>query len=284
VIPGSKPKIDAYAKVRIGEKKVSQGGKESPAATDYFLCDDPAFTDVAGSKPSTLRIAFVHDSMEDAFSTGLEWWVKKRGATKPTLACYTKDGGANPVALRMDQMLDEGQEPVGPAKKGGRLPIACPARECPHFKSKDCKPMGRLVFVLDGGTHVYQIDTKAWNSIEKISGALGVAQASGPLNRPGRFFDLSVAMVQQGTDKFPVMSIQEADVQVNSPADVEKADALVLLAGVVLRAHVDDDVKQYLAVALDFTNPGWRDNELFIERIREVGAIAAAKGLIERNL
>lgn len=207
-IPGTKPKIEATAKVRIGEKKTSKGGKEYPASTDYFVS-----TSFPG-KPNELTISFVHPGVEDAFSTGLEWWQAKEG--RNYLACYTKDDGDNPVALRLDKMLDPGQEPVGPPRGNGRLPILCPARECPHLKSKKCKPMGRLVFqIVEGDTGaekdatVYQLDTKSWNSVERLTGALQVAASGGPLNTPGRRFVLSVSYVQKGGDRFPVLSLRE---------------------------------------------------------------------------
>ena len=285
MIPGSKPKIEPTAKVRIGEKRATASGGERPAALDYFVCDDDQFGQVAGDKPATIRIQFVHPLVDDAFSTGLEWWSKKRGAAKPTLACYTKDGGSNPVALRLDKMLDEGQEPIAPPRGAGRLPIACLSRECPHFKNKDCRPMGRLVFLLDGGTHVYQIDTKAWNSIERLEGSLRLAQARGPLDAPGRLFDLSVEMVTKGRDHFPVMTIQEVQVEVNNVDDVLKADALVALVNALAEPDSPEvPLRGFLAHALDRTNPGWRDNPAYVERIKAVGVRAAAEGVVKANL
>jgi hypothetical protein len=282
VIPGSKPKIEPTAKVRIGEKRVSQRGSEYPAAVDYFLCEDAQFAHVAGDKPRKLRIRFVHPAIEDAFSTGLEWWIKDKNK-RPLLACYTKDGGSSPVALRMDKMLDAGQEPVGPARGNGRLPIACAARECPHFVKKVCKPMGRLVFVLDGGSHVYQIDTKAWNSIERIEGELRLAQGRGPLDAPGRIFELSVEMHTKGADRFPVMSISEVDVELKTEQDEQKADTLLALDAAIA-AGDEQVVRSELARALDEFRPGWRDKPEFIARIQEVGVVAAAQGLIKSQM
>jgi hypothetical protein len=286
VIPGSKPKIEPTAKVRIGVKRTSGNGREYPAAVDYFVCEHPAFAELVGDKPKTLRIRFVHSSIDDAFSTGLEWWVKKSGK-KPTLACYTKDGGENPVALRLDQMLDPGQEAVGPPRGSGRLPILCPARECVHFTKGDCKPMGRLVFQVEGSQHVWQIDTKAWNSIERLEGTLRLAQGTGPLDAPGRLFDLSVEMVKKGRDQFPVLSIKEVEVLVNSPADAGKADALLALDATLSAEGLADregSLRAALAAALDHVKPGWRDNPAVIEAIKAKGVEASARGLLEKNL
>jgi hypothetical protein len=164
-----------------------------------------------------LTIRFVHADVDDAFSTGLEWWLRNKAGGN-TLACYTKDGGDEPTAYRLDGMLDEGQEPIGAPMGHGRLPIRCPSRDCPHLKSKNCKPMGRLVFTIpDAGPTVFQLDTKSWNSVEKLTGALQHARAAGPLN-DGRDFNLSVQIVTKGSDRFPVLSLEQK---------LEQAEALV---------------------------------------------------------
>jgi len=227
-IPGSKPKIEATAKVRIGVKKTSQSGKEYPAAVDYFVGDG------IDGQPKTLEVAFVHADVDDAFSTGLEWWIKSKAGAN-TLACYTKDGGDNPTAYRLDKMLDEGQEAIGPPMGHGRLPIACPARDCQHLKAKKCKPMGRLVFTIPSlSSAVYQLDTKSWNSVEKLTGALQHARTSGPLN-DGRTFLLSVEIVTKGSDRFPVLSLEQK---------LDRAEALVAAE------QTDGDSRSKLIAAL----------------------------------
>jgi hypothetical protein len=202
-IPGSKPRIEATAKIRIGVKKKTATGKEYPSAVDYFVGDG------IDGEPKQLDVQFVHEELEDVFATGLEWWIKSK-AGRNTLACYTKDGGDEPTAYRLDGMLDEGQEAIGPPMGHGRLPIRCPSRACPHLKDKKCKPMGRLVFTIPSvGDQIYQLDTKSWNSVEKLAGALLYARRSGPLNN-GRWFVLGVEMVTKGSDRFPVLSLRPA--------------------------------------------------------------------------
>ena len=271
-IPDLKVKFEVREKVRIGEKKRAQSGREFPAATDYFVSPDPEFAareQLAGGKLSSLRIVLPHADVDDNFSTGLEWWVKGRNASRSTLACYTKGDG---TALRKSQMLDEGQQAIGPAVGQDRLPIVCAFRDCPIFKrGKDgCKPMGRLVFFLEGGAtdRVLELDTKSWNSIERLTAALQGARIKGPLT--GRVFDLSVAFESKGANRFPLLSIQEVDVNVNSPADVEKAEGLL-----AIERNAGQPANVQLAAYLDVTMPGWREREDVIARIKEQGADSA---------
>jgi len=275
-IPGLKPELQIRGKIKTGEVRTSQRtGREYPASTDYFLCpDDPEFAQTFGAKPSSLTIELVGD---EPWSSGMEWWTKSKSGN--TLACYTKDGGSEPKALRMEGYLDESDVKVSGEKVGSnRFRIVCPFRECVHFKNKDCKPMGRLTFfvVAPDGAKLgpYQLDTKSWNSVENIEGFLASTKPDGPLT-------LSVAFRTQGDQKFPVLSIKEYDgVEVNTPADVESADALVQLA----KAADSGEYREGLAAYLDATRPGWKDDPAYIERIKEVGPEQAVKTILSREL
>ncbi len=279
-IPGLKANYEVRAKVRIGMKGKTAGGKEFPKSVDYFICDDPEFL-ALGDKPREVLVRLPFASAADNFTTGLEFWRGKQ------LTCYSKgEPEASPIAYRVESMVKPGDTLRGEkmGRNAERQPITCGFRDCEFFKSKDCRPMGRLQFFLDGGRTdaVLQLDTKAWNTIEGIEATIGSAAASGDLR--GRLFKLSVRIEQQGNKKFPVVSLQEVDVKIENDADVAKADALVALAGAIERGDPEADLKPLLAAALDHTNPNWRENPGFIERIKEVGATAAAKGLLERNL
>ena len=264
-IPGLKAKYEVRGKVRIGEKRTASSGREYPAATDYFVSDDPEFP---AGKPKTLRIILPHAEVEDCFSTGLEWWTKSKAATKSTLACYTKGDG---VALRKTQMMDADDvvrgEPVG----NDRTPITCRFRECPQF-GHNCKPMGRLIFFLEDGAtdQVLQIDTKSWNTIERLTAALQGARMKGSLL--GRKFDLSVAFEQKGTNRYPVLSIQEVGVNIDSEADVNRAEGYIAIERT---KDQGGDERAQLAAYLDQTIPGWRQREDVIERIKSVGVSQA---------
>lgn len=268
-VPGMKAKVEIRAKVRIGEKS-GRGAR----SVDFFQSTDPELADLFGSRPSTIRIRFPHASVEDAFSTGLEWWSKRKSDQKNQLACYTKGAEENGkvVALRMEAYASEGDEVLGPKRGVGRLPIACPSRECPIQKRGDCKPMGRLVFFLDGGRtdQALELDTKSWNSIESLEPALA---AAGDLR--GRVWDLTVQFQSKGNKRFPVLSIQEVSVEVNTPEDVEQVEGLLALERAI---EAGKPPREQLADALDVASPGWREKPEIIAKIKEVGVDAAIAG------
>ena len=276
-IPGMQPKLEARAKVRIGEKRSTSSGGQRPASVDYFICPDDEFARLCGEKPKSIRIEFPYPEYVDNWSDGLEWWTKVQGQSK--LACYTKDGSAEPVAERIEAFFSEEkwEEVVGPKHGDNRLPIRCPARSCPQMEAGVCKPMGRLVFFLAGGRtdQPLQIDTKSWHSCEEITAAMQAAMRRKP-NLVGRVFELSVEMRTKGSSKFPVLQLEECDVpvEVNTPTDVDHADALVTLG--------NNPTREGLAAYLDVTRPGWRDNAAFTDRIREIGHDEAIKSILER--
>lgn len=270
-IPGADALDDIAGKVRVGEQR---GGRA--ASTDYFLCDHSAFDKFAGSKPKAIRVKFTTDDRDEAWSTGLEWWMKTRKGQN-LLACYTKDSGSNPVALRYEPMLDPDDKVLGEKRGHERLPITCRFRDCPHFKSRDCRPMGRLTFALadDPDGLLWRFETKGWGSIEAISKAMG--RVKGPL--VGKTFELSVAFESKGNKRFPVVSLTEVEVQINSDKDITEADALIALTKV---KENGGDLRQALAAYLDATRPGWKQDERYTARIREVGVEKAVESLLER--
>lgn len=291
-IPGLKPDLQIRGKVKTGEVRVSQRtGREYPASTDYFLCpDDPEFAKAFGDKPSRLVIEPAFASAAEFFSTGLEWWTKQKNGSNH-LACYTKDGGDSPKALRSEGYLDEDSVKVGEEKVGSnRFRIVCPFRECVHLKNKDCKPMGRLTFYAVAGDErlgPYQLDTKSWNSVEALEGFLSRYVNYTGEQFSGATFALSVAFRTEGDQKFPVLSIEEIDLNVDTPADVQEADALVQL----MKFHPDADVgtsteerRAALATYLDETRPGWRDDQRYIDRIKEIGHDEAIRSIAKKEL
>lgn len=284
-IPGLRPTFEIKAKVRIGEKKKTRDGKkEFPSSVDYFICDDPEFQRVVGGESKQLRIYLPFQHAADNFSTGLEWWQGK------LLACYSKGEveGGKPVALRRASMEKNGQtvnllagaelislEVVGQ----DRRKIVCPVRECPILKRKDCKPMGRLQFWIDGidkRPGVYQLDTKSWNSIENLEATLSQYP-----DLRGVPFVLRVEFTQRGRDRFPELYL-EAEVEIKTEADVVLADALVQLRGSLDREDAEHVLKVAIVNVLEQTTPGWRDNDELIARLKDIGAAQAAKNLLDR--
>lgn len=259
-IPNLKLKYEVRAKVRIGKK--NDAGYAS--SLDYFLSDDDEVKD--GSK--SLRVILPHAEIDDNFSTGLEWWVKTKVGGNNQLACYTKDAGAEPVALRLPPYVAPENVSVGEARGGqGRIPIQCPFRSCPQFKQKKggCKPMGRFVFFIQGGRTdaVLELDTKSWNSIEALTATLTGARIQGPLT--GRVFDLAVAFRSEGTSRFPVLSLMEVPVQINSDGDAGLVGAVVAHQQAVAAGKTPREV---LALMLDQASPGWKSDAKTVEWIR----------------
>jgi len=273
-IPGLKTKYEVRGKVRIGEKRTASSGRSYPAATDYFVSDDAEFqTFYSTGRPNTIEIVMPHAEVEDCFSSGLEWWTKSAKATKSTLACYTKGDGK---ALRKDGMLDSDDTVLGPAVGQGRLPIVCRFRECPQF-GHNCKPMARLSFFLKGGetTQVLNIDTKSWNTIERVTAALEGARMSGPLT--GRVFALSVAFETKGANRFPVLSLKEIDVQINNETDVSIAEGYIAIERT---KDAGGDERAQLAAYLDEVRPGWKEDQEIIDKIIAVGVSEALAKVI----
>jgi hypothetical protein len=281
-IPGrTLDKLDVRGKVKIGEKRQSGNGRSFPAATDYFQSDDPDFIRLYGDKASALKIVLPYATADENFPTGLERWLTKKDRSGQVLTCYTKDDGPDPIALRLTDFLQKDDTVRGPERGQKRTPITCRADDCPFFKDKSCKPMGRLVFFLDGDNHgqPLQLDTKAWNSIENIAGALKSASRRGPLNADGRVFEMTVAFESKGNKRFPVISLKEASVVI-TPDNIDHADALAAARGELERGETD--VRVVLARLLDAIRPGWREQQAYIDRIKEVGAEAALDAIFQR--
>jgi hypothetical protein len=273
-----KPSYPVRAKVRIGEKRQSQGGRSYPTSVDYFVSDDPQLAQLFGPKPQAILVRFPYAAVEDNFSTGLEWWVKSKKQNN-VLACYTKDGER---ALRMSEMVLE--DDTASASRSSPAASPSPAASA-TVPSSSGATVSRWAASSSGSKaapakdEVYELDTKSWNSIEALTAAF--AAIGDPR---GRLFSLSVSFHQKGRDRFPVLALKEVDVKVNSPADAAKADALLQLDASLSTPSDVSAIRVALAGALDLTNPGWRDNEAFVARVKEVGPLAAAKGLLERNL
>lgn len=268
-IPGLKASHDIRAKVRVGEKR---NGK--PASTDYFLCDDADFARVAGAKPATLRIRFLQAQPDDVWTTGLEWW---HGSM---LACFSGDQEGE--ALRVESKLRPDDQRLDDRSYGrDRARILCRFRDCPVFTAGKCKPQGRLTFFLDGGRPdaVYRFETKGWNTIENLTGALTAAAASGPLT--GRVFELSVVFSSSGNKRFPEINLKEVDpvVPINTDQDVSVADAAVQAHKAIAEGA---PANRTLAALLDVYRPGWRDDEAYVARVKEITPEAALTATLDR--
>jgi Recombination directionality factor-like len=309
-IPGLRPQWEVVAKVRVGEK-VMRGGRELPSSTDHFVCDDAEFGAVIGGNARQIPI-FLPDENE-SFTSGLEWWQGQM------LACYSKGDkrGDDYEAYRLPTMVKGGRtinllagaRVLTEEKKGReRAIIACPVRDCPYLKAKDCRPKGRLRFWIDGidkNRGVYQFETQSWNTIEKIEGTL--SRFPDPRGMP---FLLTVNMVSNAKSRYPVVSLEAQMAPSETPriatavtpewtedeiARGREWARLLVEAGHLLDrdgnladGHTDLEARMMLTILLDFKFPGWRDNPdskaKIVERVEAVGVVPAMAKMITEGL
>lgn len=263
-IPGAGTQIEPVGKVRIGEK-AGKGAR----SIDHFRANEPLFAELCPGDPSEIEIVLIDiPNVEPSWSSGMEWWVQKDGQNK--LACYTKDGGSDPIAYRLRPYLDPENVNRGEIIGQNRQPISCPFRDCRHF-GKQCKPIGRMTFYIasDPEKRPWRLDTKSWYSIENIDRALAQAPTVAK-------WKLSVSFQTKGTKRFPVLRM-EPSVLVTE-ANLDQSSAIFDLARAVERG----EARTGLATYLDSTTPGWRENPRYIDRIKEIGPEAAAKAIIKK--
>lgn len=155
-------------KIRIGEKRESNSGKEYPAKLDYFKFDPsdkdslPELLAHYGDKPRRLSVAFPSPDPEAVFPQ----YYKCYGFTG--LQCK----GDGDTAMRV-------------ADGGALVEVECPGPDlCEYSMSKGknnkpgCKRIGTLQFFLVDWNQlfVWQIDTSSFNSIVNINTNLELLQ------------------------------------------------------------------------------------------------------------
>ncbi len=163
-----KLRLPRKGKIRLGEKKVSEKGKEYPSSLDYFAVPEEV-AEVYPDKPRKLDIMFPMENRDDFFPQ----WYKRYGSSKG-LIC--KGDGKTAVQLPVEN---------GEAKLGEMKELDCEGKECPYYQSKECKQVGNLQIILPKvkGLGVYQIDTSSYNSIININS--GIKLIKGMLERVG---------------------------------------------------------------------------------------------------
>ena len=133
------------AKIRLGIRTLSQGGKEIPREVDYFVCPEEV-RKVYGLRPAELEIVFPVDDISIIFPQRYEAYSSSRG-----LRCV----GNGEVGSRTGE------------KSNDRLEIKCPC----EYLTKGCNKRARLYFILPriscGG--VYELGVGSFNSITNIN-------------------------------------------------------------------------------------------------------------------
>jgi len=172
-------------KVRLGDKRKTDKGKEYPVNLDYFRLDDaPRVADYYGPQPTELKIRLFYDTIEQNFPTAFErykgnWGLVCRGDSEriEKRIIPTHD---IPVIIDGKAQLDYEDE-EGPHRAGDVVP--CPGIDvAQHYpRCTDCKATGRLFFgvrdphslnpmaLIDDAWVAYELETHSlWYNISTI--------------------------------------------------------------------------------------------------------------------
>lgn len=162
-----KRRLPVIGKIRLGTRKVSQGGKEYPSETDYFVLDDaPDVAKVYGDQPKQLEVMFPSDDLNAVIPHWYKWYAggvkdKDGNIVGGKLNCYG-DGDVAHYMLKRDPITR-----VVPTRK-------CLIENCPDWKDgkgvQQCKP-AMSVFVLLPRVSLlglYQIDTTSKAAIQNF--------------------------------------------------------------------------------------------------------------------
>lgn len=176
MIPGvtTKHRLPRLGKIRLGEKRISQGGKEYPAALDYFnLVDAAAVKSVLGDKPKDLFPILLPSNDIDAF-----WRTSRSAYGRGTgLFCRCQDGV---TATRVYKGQQDGQgfawvkEHGLDLDEGDLFDMPCAGDDCPFFEKKHCKNLASFDFFMPQvpGFGTWCIQTSSFNSIRNIESTL----------------------------------------------------------------------------------------------------------------
>lgn len=179
-------------KVRLGrieEKKVKGKIMPIPYATPYFVIDEmpDEIKQEYGEEPSTLRIEFLFDSIEQVFPHYHKYYLRRglrcmgdgeavlyrAGGTVEKPIIYIKNAA---FTSNVDVPLDEWEEEYGLYEEFGNT-IRCWGFDCPASQPGKCRPTGRLCFAIQGHEALgyYEMGTRSINAIGGIVGQLQLA-------------------------------------------------------------------------------------------------------------
>ena len=172
-------RFDRMGKIRLGEKRTNDKGKEYPYELHYFKLapGTPSeehrdaliaeFKELYGEEPTRIKIMFPVSDPEIIMPTYLKRY------TKAGLQCK----GDNVTAICMNEKAAKGLERIGDAE--GMIEVKCDKETCPYYVAKDCKQNATVNVLLPDmpGLGVWQIVTGSTNSINNIIGALTMIQA-----------------------------------------------------------------------------------------------------------
>lgn len=199
MIPGITTKIryPRLGKIRLGEKKVSKGGKEYPSALPHFsFIDAPAVGEVYGTACTSLYPVIFPSNPKpaaEAWDFSVFWKTSRSAYGRGTgLFCRCADGEtAQRVYKGLDDKTKQPLDPQGfefireqglEVDPGELFDMPCPGEECFYMQRSMCKNLGVLDITLPKvhGFGVWTIQTSGINSIRNVESTLQmVASATG---------------------------------------------------------------------------------------------------------
>lgn len=179
-------RIRRIGKIRLGEKKISDKGKEYPAALDHFnFTDAPDLLAMYGANCKEIDVIIPNENVDAFFpqerkcyrSSGL--FCRGDGETATRVNVGLSDGDKNAKAVPKDQPLDpEGykfiKEQGLKAGVGDMFSMPCLGEACHFTEKKFCKPIGRFLFIVPKTPRigVFEISTTSFNSIVELNSAI----------------------------------------------------------------------------------------------------------------
>ena len=194
MIPGYSDivRLPRLGKIRLGEKGISQSGKEYPRALDHFnFKDAPAVEAVYGAACKEIDVMFPCEDESKFFDPALRSYGKSRG-----LFCSSRDGltamrvrlgisdgtfGKTPKGQPFDPQGEEYIKRTGEDIAVGEMfEIPCQHLECPFYEHKLCRATTRLLVLLPkvDGFGCWEIDTTSRNGTINLQSYIAAIRAA----------------------------------------------------------------------------------------------------------
>lgn len=163
--------------IRLGIKKMSQGGKEYPSEVDYFILDpktgNPSwdaelkaqFAKLYGEKPTCIKICFPPAPREMVFP---QW---RKAYTQGALLVCKGDGVE--AAASTEEWAKRLPALDPPRDERGMFRVQCAGEECPYAAERKCRITATLQVMLPEvrGTGCWQINTSSFHNIVTLNSA-----------------------------------------------------------------------------------------------------------------
>ena len=170
-------RLPRRGKIRLGERVVSEGGKEYPRATEHFVVPDEV-REVYGAAPTSMDIIFPVEDEGIFASQFYRSYSRSRG-----LVCK---GNGDRAARLIDVATKRGEPLTGELTGDIAGPgaeqvewlddIPCPGQACPYYQGNECTESMILQFLLPTvpGWGVWQLDTKSVNGMINVNSCLAL--------------------------------------------------------------------------------------------------------------